>query len=488
MEPGNAMLLGDGSVVPLYRVSDPAAATRAVGFVHDGDALRALDEDGGELWHQDVGAGALFGGFDFDADGWPDLGLARSEDTGKACGDSTILSTWVDLLEGRTGKLYSPAAPLESICWTFPSTTYPTHQWSSLGVLFGAGTKRLGLMPYYATTGWFFDFEAGAFSTIGSFAYPSTSSYDATYLDDQPNAFGTGTSYGEFSHVANGMMLVEGGQERLAFFTSARVVQYAASDIGASQLLADTPYLTGGRTDIVGRNYGLVVRDPEYPQHLILIAGTGADTIFSDMTTGTMESDPWGGIERHVSVYDLASSAVDDRYFSFAHDAMDGHKYEGRVVYPDGPIVRRGAGSPSRIAFNVYEGGHWRLHVTEPGNTIDALVLPDLFLWDIRDVDGDGRDDWILSPSRDPGEPDVPGYYYLKWRTQLAHWDETGLGIIVDREVMDAIPLLAATFRLPEKTSSRSYLYPSLTARQGGAMSLLLWTSDKVVEPLPLGR
>ena len=47
------------------------------------------------------------------------------------------------------------------------------------------------------------------------------------------------------------------------------------------------------------------------------------------------------------------------------------------------------AAAASRIAFNVFGAGQWGLHVTEPGTTADALQLPDLYLWDIRDLDGD---------------------------------------------------------------------------------------------------
>ena len=52
----------------------------------------------------------------------------------------------------------------------------------------------------------------------------------------------------------------------------------------------------------------------------MLIAGTDASTLFSDMLAGAMVSDPWGQIERHVSIVDMATGTVDDRFFSYAHD------------------------------------------------------------------------------------------------------------------------------------------------------------------------
>ena len=463
--PGNALLLADGTVTPLYPVTGHTR-TRAVAFRHDGEVLRALDEHGEEIWARDVGAGGLFGGFDFDADGFPDVGIARSEDTGAPCGKSTILSTWIDFAQGADGTMHSPVAPLDSICWTFATTTYPTHQWSSLGVMFGAGSPVLALTPYYATTGWFFVFEDGTFRTLAAFHYPSSSAYDDAYVADRPNAHGTGTSYSMYAHVANGLSVERGGETRLAFFTSARFVEYRVGPLDAAQLVLDLPYLTAGRTDIVGRNYGLVQVDPGDPDRVVLVAGTSVQTVHADLVAGAMVTDPWAGIERHVSIVDLASGSVDDRFFSYAHDAGDGHQYEGRVAYPANAIVRAAGGS-SRLAFNVYEGGHWMLHVTEPGRTADAAVMRDLLLWDIADLDRDGVDEWVLSPVRDPEDPDVSGYYFPKRRLRIARWDESARELVTLAEHDGLVPHLVSAFREPTRTTSAGYLYPALVTRVG---------------------
>jgi hypothetical protein len=275
------------------------------------------------------------------------------------------------------------------------------------------------------------------------------------------------------------------GDERLAFFTTGRVLQYRLGPMGPDQLVGDAPFLTANRTDLVGRDYGLVLQDPEVPRTLVLVSGTSADTVFDDMRSSSMAADPWGQIERHVTIYDLEAGAlVQDRFFSYAHDANDGYKYEGRVVYPDNPMVRRGSGLPSRLAFNVYEGGHWQLHVTQPGTANDAVVFEDWFLWDIRDVDLDGTEEWVLTPSRDPSDPDVPGWYFVKWRTVFARWNEASLEFEQKREEQGAIPYLKATFRLPRKTTSRGYLYPVLTTREAGELSVLLWSSSGELTPV----
>lgn len=481
---GNALILADGTVTGLYRVGDPAAGARAVAFQSDGASTRCLDEKGNVIWEQPHGAGPLFGGFDFDDDGFPDLGIARSEDTGQVCGSTPLRRTWLDFVQGRTGAIHSPIAPTDAICWNFSGTIYPTDQWTVLGVLFGSGTSLLAATPYYATTGSLLSFGSG-FTEVAPFNYPSTDAFDNSYTADLPNAHGAGHSYEQYSHVANGLIVNVAGEERLVFFTTARVVQYRLGPLGPDQLVADAPFLTANRTDLVGRNYGLVLPDPGDPSRLVLLSGTTADTVHSDMVTGTMAADPWGQIERHVTVYDLSSGTVlQDRFFSYAHDANDGHKYEGRVVAPDNPMVRTVSG-PSRYAFNVYEGGHWMLHVTEPGSANDAVVFKDQFLWDIRDVDQDGLEEWVLSPSRDATDPDVPGWYFVKWRTVFAHWNEASLELDPLREEQGMIPYLAPLFRQPAKTSSRGYLYPVLTTEQGGELVLLMWSSTGALLTIP---
>lgn len=482
--PGNAVLLASGAVVPIYPVSDPTASTRAVGFSF-GTTLDAIDEHGAVLWSVDAGVGALFGGFDFDADGWPDVGLVRSKDSGQSCGGQPMLDTFIDVVSGRTGTQRSLVPAMAAKCWSFPTATYPTEQWTGLGVLFGAGTSAMALAPYYATDGTFTKYGAGGFSTLGQFSYPSTAAYDATYLNDKPNAWGMGQSFLANSHVANGLVAVRQGQPHVVFFTSGRVVDYVVGPLGSDQLVRDTPFLTGNRTDLAGRNYGLVALDPGSPDLLVLLAGTSADTVFSDLATGKMAADPWGQIERHLTLYDIESGALDDRFFSYAHDNNDGNQYEGRIVYPNGPFVRMASG-PSRLAFTVYSGGHWELHVTAPGSTVDAVVMKDVFLWDISDIDQDGSDEWLLSQVRDPSEPDVPGYYFPKWRTRIAHWDEAQAQVVSDAEHDGFVPLLQGTFRQPARSTSRGSLYPALTVRTAVGLTLLTRDPTGAIGQLPL--
>jgi hypothetical protein len=485
--PGNALHLADGSVHALAPVSDPLATTRAVAFARGATLVKALDEDGNPLWEKDLGAGAMFGGFDFDADGWPDLGLVRAEPAGGTCGTTPLENTRLDVVRGKDGELFALTPATAAKCWTFPTATYPTNQWTTAGISFGA-SATLVLTQYYATDGSFRTFGSGSFEGLGTFFYPSTASYDSAYTSDLPNAWGTGTSYLENSHVANGLVVEPSVTlgERFVMFTSGRLVEYAVTPLAAGQLLVDKPFVTGNRTDLAGRNYGLVARDPAHPSTLVLLAGTSVETLYEDMSNASMTSDPWGGIERHMTVYDLETRTLEDRFFSYAHDNGDANQYEGRLLAPPGPFVRLGTGTPSRLAFNVYSGGHWILHVTAPGSTSDAVTFKDLFLWDISDLDQDGTDEWLLSPSRDPEEPDVPGYYFVKWRTRLAHWDEASLSLTTQVEHQGVIPWLSPALRRPDRTTSRGSLYPALSVRRESGLVLLLRDAAGSVVEEPL--
>jgi hypothetical protein len=469
----NALLASDGAVRALY----PAPGTSGVSFEQQGSLVRALDGAGNELWSTDAGTGQLFGGFDFDQDGWPDLGVVHTEPLGQLCGSVEMTQTWLSFLQGQSGALTTPIAPLADLCWTFGTATYPTSQWTVLSVLFGPQSATITTVPYYATTGWFLHWSGGNW-TSEAFFYPSTASYDATYDADLPNGWGTGTSYLANSHIPNGFMPWVGAEQRLAFFTSGRAVQYAVAPLSAGQLLADRPFLTGGRTDIAGRNYGLVARDPDAPSHVVLVSGTDGQALFTDMVNGAPGSDDWGQIERHVAVYDLATDTVDDTFYSYAHDDDDGHKYEGRVAYPDSPFVHTGAAGASRLAFNVFGAGHWVVHVTAAGASADAVTIADRYLWDIRDLDGDGVAEWVLSPA--------PSGYLPTWSFELHHWDEASTSLQQVASYPGYLPARVATFRAAERTTSRGSLYPTLTVAEGCALKVLGQTEASELAALAL--
>ena len=257
-------------------------------------------------------------------------------------------------------------------------------------------------------------------------------------------------------------------------------MQYEIKIRGLANLLADRPYLTGGRKDLVGRNYGWVSQDPGAPDRIVLLAGTSTQSVFSDLIQGKLVTDPWAGIERHISVYNLRTNLIQDRFFSYAHDNNDGNKYQNRVVFPANGLIATGRGA-SRLAYSVYVGGRWYFHISQPGSTVDKYRLKDTFLWDVRDLDGDGKQEIIVSPTRYPNQPDVPGYYFPKWETRVYHWQESTLRLLAKKTYKGAIPYLRASFRKNRRTSSQGFLYPALTAWKQNKSHLVLYTPQKQI-------
>jgi hypothetical protein len=477
----NAVVRGTGEVLPVYPVHDPGAKITGVAFRYDGDVLTAFDPIE-ELWSRKVGKGQVFGGFDYNQDGWIDLAVARSQEIDERCGDVAMNVSWVELIDGKTGEPAGFKTPqAKSLCWDFrtptdrdPKKVYPTTQWTNLSVLFGAGTRTLALLPYYAEDGQFLTWQGppGTFEQT-KFLYPSTPRFDALYKGAvRPNPFSGQTGFVKDAHVANGMMVTTPAGPRLVFFTSGRVVQYAVAPFGPGQLVADRPLLSGGRKELAGRNYGLVTREGGGPL-VVLIGGTNAYSLFADMRTGKMETDPWGQLERHIAIYNLQSNQIDDRFFSYALDNNGAAKYEGRVAYPNGCLLAAGPGLPSRLGYNVYQKGHWYFHVSRPGSTADAQVFRDLFVWDIRDLDHDGRQEIIASPSRYDSDPDVPGYYFVKRETWILTWDDAAERLATQKTYPGVIPYLKESFRAPTTTTSMGYLYPVLTTVEDGRLMLL---------------
>jgi hypothetical protein len=477
----NALVTEDGRVLPLYPVHDSQAKTTGVAFELQSGTLTARDTRG-VLWSRPVGQAELFGGFDFNGDGWPDLGLVRSRDTGEKCGDSPVHVTWLDFVDGRTGEVLPQVTPpLKARCWDFrtatdrdPKKVYPTDQWTGQTVLFGTGVRTVASLPYYAQEGYFLTYRGQdqGFSKE-RFIYPSTAAFDQAYPGRAaPNAWGYPRRYEANAHVANGLILDAPGGRRLVCFTTGRVLQYAVAPLGPTQLLADRPFLSGGHKELSGRNYGLVMADPGSTS-VVLVAGTDAHTVLADLLAGKMVTDPMGGIERHVAVYDYRTNRVQDRYYSNAYQGPAAH-YENRVVFPCHCLLGVSAGSASRLAYNVYSNkGRWNFHVCRPGSTADATVFKDLFVWDVRDLDGDGVPEVVASPTRYESEPDVQGYYYPKWETWVLSWDEAR-GTLSRRKKYDGVlPYLVPAFREGSCTSSQGYLYPVLTTVRHDRLQLV---------------
>ncbi|MFO0678696.1 MAG: hypothetical protein U0169_19345 [Polyangiaceae bacterium] len=458
--------------------------------------LTAFDANGVVRWEKRVGEGRLFGGFDLDGDGVVDVGIVRTRALSRSCGPKALNESWIDLVLGSTGQVFERVvAPLEDVC--FSTTNYGVQQWVARSLLFGANSRTFVLVPQYQTTSaaainpyqvgqaFVFRFENGAPKRIGAVFTPASPSFDG-YAAARPDAHGIGTKHMIESHVPNGLVTTVAGKERLVFFTSGRVVQY---DLETLRLVADYPYLTGGRTDIVGRNYGGIQLDPGDPTRLRLVTGTSAHTLAEDALKHAMTTDPWAGIERHVSVYDLTTNGIGDRFFSYAHDGGDAFQFSGRTAYPARSAIPAARGGVARTVFDVYAGGRWSTIVTRAGGVGTDVSVKDRYVWDVVDLDGDGSVEIVATTIRTPDQPDVPGYYYPRFETSLYHWDESATGaakFVHVRTYADVIPKLVDGFSDGTTTDAQSKVSRASTVRSNGKLGLLVVSRTGAVSTVPV--
>jgi hypothetical protein len=498
----NAMIDTAGIVRPIYWLREPhdqGASDRspyrieAVTFVQSGDEVAVHDQDFRLLWKRQCSDGHLVGGFDIDQDGWPDFGLVTEVETKETCGTHAIRRTQITLYAGNNGQRLWQSEPLDDKCWHLTSTTYPTRQWAAQSLLFGTSGAFTAL-PQYATAGFVGRLTSQEIDRT-RFDYPSVPDFDR-YPAARESAYHNGVKHVPNSHVANGLFTFVEGEERLVFFTSARVLQYSASGSDDATLVHDCPFLTADRKDLAGRNYGTVAVDPGDAGRIGLVTGTPAQTVFLDAVAGTRGADSYGGIERHVTIYDLRNNTVEDRFFSAAHDNNDGHTYQSRIAIP-AHIFLPTAAEPSahqhsRLVYNVFADGAWSTHISAADSVGDVCVVPDLLVWDVRDLDGDSRLEIIASPTRIPDagkEPsgDETDAYLPVWETRIYRWNELQQRLDPLASFADRLPELRPMFREPTVSSSHGALYPVLTVRSAdGNVQLVLRSESGVVRPVAL--
>lgn len=517
------------AVTPLYPVSG-GGLTTAVGYRLQGGTLSAIDQNGLPVWSRAAPSGAtgLWGTFDFDQDGWPDPGVVTAVPTGGNCdaaGSPPITTGDLELYRGRNGEAAAPPASAESSCQydIAPYAPVAYARWSWDAPLFGTGPE-LALPPVYKTQGFFTRYSSGSWRShngqpgADAFLYPNGSWWDYYYaIPGSPNnpadqgGYTVPSSEGH-SHVFNGLITQVQGEPRMIAWTTRRLVNFRINAafpsqrqmniccVGYFQLVRDlkycpycsisyqgTNYQNAGET---GRNYGLTARDPASSK-VILLAGTDVLDVFTDMDGAP--SDPYGQITRHFSIYDPVNSpgTIADRPFSYAHvspNAPSGSptcwgcsNYFGRLVYPANPFVATGSGA-SRIAYNVYRenlsDARWKLHISHPGSTGDLFALNDVFLWDIRDVDGDGVDEWVISPTVTPGDRYLP-----QKKIVLYTWNESTDSLVHERTIDGVYPYIRSTFRQPTVSSSRGALYPVLSTQTPTGLKLVVTNNGTTAQP-----
>ncbi len=441
----------------------------------------------GERWRTTVAGGVavsgLSGGLDVNADGFPEVIAAQT-----GLGPDTLCNgvagdhSQVSILDGKNGRLLY-AAKLPNCAVSYTPGPFKYTQLYVGSVLFGAG-HTMYVTRQYENQGWAMAFSEGAFRNVGTSVFPSTDAFGSTYPNAATMYDGTKQIIG--SHVANGLLITVEGQSRVLFFTSGRVVQYALDNVTPLPLVRDTPFLShqskqdayddaGAPPCFDGcRNYGTVACvTVSGRQKIILIGGTTADTLATDARVGTKSTDVWGGLARHVNVYDPSSGLMEtSRYHSYAYDPSQSkvHQYGGRVVAPAHPIAT--VGGKTFLFYNVYgqvDGSQdatpedqWSVSVNEvlANGTLVEKRIPDTFVWDlIRDSSGGP----ILVGTK------TSGYWPQKeagaFVTRLGF--SAGDGTINWTSSKTGLPLLAQTFREKEISSSLGYLMSVLVTQNG---------------------
>lgn len=465
--PVNSIRLPSGVVLPLYPVLDSSMGNGGIALLQNKSEITAFDAEGKILWTS-PSVRADLGGFDFNGDGWTDFGWVDKKTTQKFCGKTRILRSKIIFVDGKTGATSSPLNYTEDRCTASDAArSKPLAQWTPLSVLFGSGTSQFVMIPLQPTIGYHFGFEAGNFLTY-SYFYPPFSAEFSTYEKAQTQAPSP-----EDDHPANGLVIQGDGENRLVYFTTQRVVDYRLGILGTRQLVAEKIFPQDGKTDLEGKNLGLVSADPQFPQHLSLLSGTSMYSVYADMKSGKIQEDPLGQIERHVAIYDSSTQELQDRFYSRATDATSEGKYENRVAYPGSPWVRTKSGSPSRLAYNVFREGHWEIHLSEAGSVEDRQVMKDLILWDVQDLDGDGIDEWVISPA--------PSGYFPKWETSFYHWSESKKTLLQLKTFSGIIPELIPRHREKDRTTTLGVLYPVSTWMEEGRRKALMISETKTL-------
>jgi hypothetical protein len=499
--------------------------------------------------HDNMGSIGDFGGFDYNGDGVIDAGMQmrRLVTPTAYCNNNPntapLEETWLEVVDGLTGTRIPITSPMTNRCFT--SVAYQNIQLAPPNLFFGTTAGLLTVIPQYDITGTFLEWQPNGFTNVGTF-FNSTRFHDMCPLLPACfcpyNAYSNASTLSDGNNICldngavqNGMMVRVGTEERLIYFPEERIIQYKVESYGANQLIFDHPYISRfngvGPANLAGRNYGLLAKDPYFEGNIALLSGAPVYSVFADLISNQLSNDPNGEIERHVTVYNYVTNLHTDKFISTIHDCGDDPpfyydcRYSGRLVYPKFPFLKTysqgSTSTPSRLAYSVYDQGHWYLNITEPcnpqGTTVppnglsgDAtlevpIALQDLLLWDIKDLDGDGIDEIIASPTNEShpingtetltvnnvpvvypiGGLNHPGgfdYYLPKMQTNIYHWVESPTPqLILIETFMEGIPYLQQSYHTGTTSASTTYLYPVRTKSDDCGVRLQLFNPHNAV-------
>lgn len=451
-------------------------------FVLGRTSIELRDLQGRSIWATPVIADRpphLVAVGDFDGDGVTDgiFQILTTPTKPIACGASVARTTSLIFVSGATGAVSSPIGSLQDICWSGFGVTapYATHQWALgtayIGPMTSGDVNDVVAFPYYATSGTVLRDSSSAWSTVGvgdvmQLTYPSTPEFDRVYDAANPKPCSVpiagGPCYRPSSHVANGVFLDSNGRG-LFVLTSTRAVVYGPDMLPHS----DLTWVSGGRTDNQGRNYGLLQRVPGRPGEFVLIGGCDVIVTQYSMLAGK----PFGGLcglHRHYewfAVKDGIIVAHASRYYSFT--ATDG-EWEGRIEYPM-HASSSFAGAPGTIVFNLYRNGQWRVVVmTDPSRPDTTREYPGWYAWDLVDLPGGAVR--MLATRAPAGGGDASKL--LPWEFDVLQWD--GVGLVSLQHTDGFIPALIAHAPTAALHTSDDVPYATFTTPESGGYGLLV--------------
>jgi hypothetical protein len=491
-----------------------------VAYYSDETELRAIDQDGNEIWTQPVAdTSDLTSGFDYNVDGWPDVMLVGKVGTSwgtcnTSDGPQDLFDREVRIWNGATGG--EPDVPLPQLpdfCGVdqdHPGSNSMIPRWSTRQPFFGPShsiTRHLAFAPYRYDDGWIVRWNAGSGQfTQWSFKQPhAAGGYSNFYpaVDQSgaptdpsasplmnglvvPLAQGAANEIGVM-YTFTGGMHIGGGEPR-----GPRAAIYVVDvPLRPQQLFLETvegfeckqpgePTIwrcETNRPSYRGRTNGLVVDDPG-SNIVSLFTGANAYSMFHDIGTGFLppdsgdDYDRWGGMDRRVTAW-APNEYVSDWFFSSAADGTMGaggfvgpansFAYSNRIVYPANTTVELGRRTNARWAYNVYNPNQtWTLRVTFRGGMANHRLYENRFLWDIRDIDGDKTDEWITSPATVPAANGTR--YQVEKKIEIFTWDEAQDQLVPERTINDAYPYLQPHYRSGRVSTTDEALFPILTA------------------------
>jgi hypothetical protein len=475
--------VGTSSYAGLYR----SGSGDRISIWNGGDTLadvQALDERGAVLWTHTLGVGNLKSGFDFNGDGVIDFALVKRATLG-SCNADVLYRRTVEIYSGLDASLLTSTA-LDDRCILINGVTWQASiTLAENTIQFGTPAGVVAIAPRYYGQGWF---SGPGFSD--AFYSPDAAAYD-TYENSQPalQPSAGGAHHVDMSQPPHGLIVPFGTGARYVAFSSGRVVQYAIAPLSPAQLLVDTPFLSS--TDLVGRSYGLVQHDAQgNPNRVSVISGTSIHDLLLDVeaddASGVVTGhDLWGGIERHVTTYNLTTGAIDQHAISYAHTNSNQGTYVNRVAFPANAYLPSSSALGSRLVYNVFDGATWSIHISTPGGSASQTIWANQIVWDVIPRGPDAVD--LITSPVDSRSIQVPNFvsdasvvqswraatYFPKWRTEVYRWTRSGETAALVRTLDGAIPSLEVPISSPGSAASADGLiFPVLRAMDRATRSM----------------